>query len=52
MPIGLYAKVMGWFCVLLLTVLVYRGAVAGTLKRYPIFYSYVASHSIHDDSRS
>src|SRR5689334_5375772 len=40
MPIGLYAKIMGWFCALLLMVLAYRGALTGTLKRYPIFYSY------------
>jgi hypothetical protein len=43
MPIGVYAKVMGWSCSLLLMVLIYRGAVAGTLKKYPIFYIYTAS---------
>jgi hypothetical protein len=43
MPIGVYAKIMGWSCALLLMVLIYRGAVAGTLKSYPIFYSYAAA---------
>jgi hypothetical protein len=40
MPIGLYAKVMGWACSLLLALLVCRGVASGTLKKYPMFCSY------------
>jgi len=40
MPIGLYSKVMGWACVLLLGLLACRALAGGTLKKYPAFYSY------------
>ena len=43
MPLGLYAKIMGWVCSLLLGLLVCRGAASGTLRRYPNFYSYAAA---------
>ena len=52
MPIGLYAKVMGWACSLLLAVLVCRGVTSGTLKKYPIFYGYAVAVLITTIGRS
>jgi hypothetical protein len=43
MPIGLYAKVMGWGCSLLLLILACRAVAGGTLRKYPLFYSYAIS---------
>jgi len=38
---GVYARLTGWVGCSLLVLLLYRGLVGGTLKRYPLFYSYV-----------
>src|SRR6476661_5539150 len=43
MPTGTaYVQITGWLCVVVLLLLLFRAVAGGTLKRYPIFYSYIA----------